>query len=373
MTETAQTFANAAAFDWEDRDIGMIDYPQARALYRAKAFAPAATDEASIILVPIDMQNDFCHPKGALYVGGRDGTGALGDTYKVASFIYRNLARITKIIPTLDTHLPGQIFFTSFWQDANGNEPAPFTVIAPDDVRGGRYRPSPTALASLPEYVADYPGLQDTWVVNQVQHYVDALAESGKYSLILWPYHCLEGTPGHNLAAPVLEAAMCHQFLRDSPLYPRVKGDEPWTESYSVFRNEVEADHRNVAFDGRIGRTLSRQLTQDPGVGAVIIAGEASSHCVMSSVDDLLKDGTAIDPTFPSRVYVMRDCMSAVVTKDTDGNIIPGLDFTDAAEDAFTRWAAAGVNIVQSTVAMEEWPGMAEILERNGQRSPTLG
>jgi len=372
MTDLAQAFTRGTAFAWEERDINPYGAAGLEALRRGGEITSAATDTAPIELLGIDEQDDFCHPAGALYVGGRDGRGAYEDTYRVAQFIYRNIFRISRITLTLDTHVPGQVFFTSFWVDENGNEPAPFTVITADDVRLGRFRPSEFARSVVPEYLDDHPGQGEAWIGRQAEHYVDALTEGGKYALVLWPYHCLLGTPGHAVARPILEASLLHSLVRGAPFVPVTKGDVPWTESYSVFRNEVEQDHMQVPFPDNGGKRLAHRLSDISQTSAVIVAGQAASHCVMSSLDDLLEYGTRIDGAFPSRVYVMRDCMSSVVTKDADGNIIPGLDFTDAAEAAFDRWAAAGVNIVESTVAMEEWPGMADILERNGRRVPSL-
>jgi hypothetical protein len=43
----------------------------------------------------------------------------------------------------------------------------------------------------------------------------------------------------------------------------------------------------------------------------------------------------------------MEDCTSPVVA--------PGADFTDQANAAFARFAAAGVNIVSSTMPIADW------------------
>ena len=86
---------------------------------------PAAADSKRIDLLLIDVQRDFCHPEGTLYVGGRSGQGAVGDNRRIAEFIYRNLARITHIRCTLDSHNNFQIFFPWFWTDSQGEPLAP--------------------------------------------------------------------------------------------------------------------------------------------------------------------------------------------------------------------------------------------------------
>jgi nicotinamidase-related amidase len=88
----------------------------------------------------------------------------------------------------------------------------------------------------------------------------------------------------------------------------------------------------------------------------IVVAGQAASHCVRWSVDDLLARMRALDPALPRRVTVLRDGMSAVVGLDAEGRPIPELDFTAQAEDAFARWADLGVQIVESTLPMADWP-----------------
>jgi len=97
---------------------------------RENHLLPAASDLRRNHLVLIDVQRDFCFPEGTLYVGGRSGQGALDDNDRIARFIYRNLARISEITCTLDSHLPFQIFFTPFWVDAAGEPLTPHRTIS---------------------------------------------------------------------------------------------------------------------------------------------------------------------------------------------------------------------------------------------------
>ena len=49
------------------------------------------------------------------------------------------------------------------------------------------------------------------------------------------------------------------------------------------------------------------------------------------------------------RTYLLEDCTSPVV--------VPGVvDYTDEADAAFERYAAAGMHVVQSTTPIEQWP-----------------
>jgi nicotinamidase-related amidase len=74
----------------------------------------------------------------------------------------------------------------------------------------------------------------------------------------------------------------------------------------------------------------------------LIIAGQAQSHCVAWTVNDLLTEIKAIDPALAQKVYLLADCTSPVV--------IPGIvDYTEQADAAYQRFADAGMNIVRST------------------------
>jgi nicotinamidase-related amidase len=65
----------------------------------------------------------------------------------------------------------------------------------------------------------------------------------------------------------------------------------------------------------------------------LLVAGEASSHCVAATLSDLL---ATMAPDERRRVILLRDCMSPV----------PG--FEAAAEAFFTRAAAQGVRLTTS-------------------------
>src|SRR6478609_6267073 len=105
------------AADWGHRPDAAALAAAAADWRKQHALRPAAADERRVHLLLIDVQKDFCHPEGTLYVAGRSGTGAIDDSRRIAELIYRNLGTITDITTTLDTHLAYQIFFASFWLD----------------------------------------------------------------------------------------------------------------------------------------------------------------------------------------------------------------------------------------------------------------
>jgi len=156
---------------------------------------PAAEDAFRIALILVDVQNTFCLPDFELFVGGRSGTGAIDDNVRLCQFIYRNLGRITEIAATLDTHQALQIFHPAFLVDADGEHPAPMTMVTAEEVRAGRWRFNPAlsgALGVTPEYGQEH-----------LAHYVRQLEGKGKYTLTIWPYHAMLGGIGHALASVV--------------------------------------------------------------------------------------------------------------------------------------------------------------------------
>ena len=81
---------------------------------------------------------------------------------------------------------------------------------------------------------------------------------------------------------------------------------------------------------------------------AVVVAGEAKSHCVAWTVEDLL-EGTRADRNLAARLYLLEDCTSPVVVAGV-------VDYTDEADAAFARFAAAGVHVARSTEPLTAVP-----------------
>lgn len=166
---------------------------------------------ASDALLVIDAQNDFCEG-GALAVQG----GAA-----IMPLINRLAERFTTVIATQDWHTPDQISFAS-----NHAGAAPFTQIE----------------------VAYGPQM-------------------------LWPDHCVQGTPGadfHPDAAPAVNKALA--VVR--------KGYNPAVDSYSGF---YENDHRTAT--GLAG------LLRDLGVKRVFLCGLAYDYCVRFTAEDAVREG----------------------------------------------------------------------------------
>jgi nicotinamidase-related amidase len=312
---------------------------EAEAWARQDDIRPAAEDQLRICLLPVDVQNTFCIPGFELYVGGRSGTGAVDDNRRLAEFIYRNLDVITEICPTMDTHQAIQIFHTIFLVNDRGEHPAPFTLISEEDVKQGVWKFNPLAGDSL--------GIDTAYGQRYLIHYAHRLKESGRYDLTLWPYHAILGGIGHALVSAIEEAIFFHGIARYSRTDFQIKGNNPRTENYSVLGPEVLQDQNGVRIAQRNAGFIQKLLQFD----AVIIAGQAKSHCVAWTIDDLLQDILGRDKTLAGKVYLLEDCTSPVV--------VPGaLDYTDEANAAFQKFAGAGIHVVRSSDPIQSWPGI---------------
>jgi nicotinamidase/pyrazinamidase len=225
----------------------------------------------------IDAQYDFCHPGGALFV-----PGAESDVQRIAQLIGSEGEKMDQIYVTLDTHHAVDIAHPLFWKDALGNTVAPFTWITADVVESGQYIPLHDHV-----YVLDY---------------LRRLEQNAEFQHIIWPEHCLIGSQGAGLEATVWDAILgwTHRTGRDYKAV--VKGLNPLTEHFGVFRAQVPVQHDPDTF---LNKAFLAELdTYD----LILIAGEARSHCVATSISQILNFAPALIP----KVTILTDCMSDV-------------------------------------------------------------
>ena len=277
---------------FDEAQIGLPSFGKLNELLRKASeekLRPAAEDEKKVLFLAIDMQNDFME-RGELGV-----PGSHQDVARAARFLYRHLETITQVAVSLDTHQPLQIFHPCWWTDAEGNHPAPLTIITRDDVRQGKWR----AVVHQQESLA----------------YVTHLEQQSKKELCIWPYHCLEGSFGAALESQFARMVFFHSLARKSTPLRIVKGKEPLSEMYGIFKPE----HGPYSEEQR--GLLNRLREYD----RILIAGEAKSHCVLESLGQML-EYYADDKEFTSRIVVLEDCMSS----------IPG--FEEQTEQAFAKW-----------------------------------
>ena len=334
-------------------EVWRVDYQNIASLAsswsRKYELTPASDDDYRVCLILVDVQNTFCIPEFELFVGGRSGSGAVDDNIRLSQFIYKNLSNITEIIPTMDTHQAMQIFHSIFFVNNDGEHPDSFSQITVSDIEEGTWR--------FNDKLSHFFPFSQEYIESYLLHYTKELKKSGKYDLTIWPFHAMLGGIGHALVSSIEEAIFFHSISRYSQPYIHVKGDHPLTEHYSVLSPEVS--------DGPDGKPLpkrSESLFERP-VGsesiyqkfidydAIVIAGQAKSHCVAWTIADLLnkaKDNKDII----EKIYILEDCTSSVVIPDV-------IDYTEQADNAFKEFSDAGMNLVSSTEPINDWPGIS--------------
>ena len=144
---------------------------------------PVQEDSGGACLLIIDPQADF-HEGGSLAVAG-----ATGDSERIAALLLRHAEQIDRVVVTLDTHHTMHIAHAAFWKDAAGASPAPHTAITHAEVKAGKWKPRVASEA--------------LWALE----YCTRLEAKGRFTLTIWPTHCLLGSSGHAVE-PGLAAAL---------------------------------------------------------------------------------------------------------------------------------------------------------------------
>ena len=123
------------------------------------------------------------------------------------------------------------------------------------------------------------------------------------------------------------------------------------TENYSALRPELSTESGGLA-PSKDDTFVDELLAYD----ALIVAGQAKSHCVAWTVADLLTEIEKRDPALARKVYLLEDATSPVV--------VPGVaDFTDEADAVFREFEQAGMHRVLSTEPIDAWPELPATLE----------
>ena len=159
-------------------------------------------------LLVVDVQNDFL-PGGALAVP--DGDAVIAPVNRLA-------ALAPHVIVTQDWHTPGHASF------ADSHDRAPFETV-----------------------------------------------QLGYGEQVLWPEHCVQGTPGADLA-PSLDLRRAELLIR--------KGHQPGVDSYSAFK---EADRQT--------RTGLGGYLRERGLSRLFLCGLATDFCVLWSALDAREAG----------------------------------------------------------------------------------
>jgi len=265
----------------------------------------------SVHLVCIDMQKDFCDPRGSLYV-----PSAEHDVSRLSRFVRRASPILSDIHATLDSHQRLHIAHPEFTVDSRGAHPDPFTVITHEEGKAGKWR-------------AANPALQNYWM-----SYLKALEENGRYPFCVWPPHCLIGSPGQAIVPELMDAFNAWVLKRFGVIDWLTKGSSWKTEHYSAVVADVpDPDDATTQLNMRFIRPLEE-------ADILVWAGQASTHCVPNTyrdVADAFSDQSAI-----SKMVLLEDCQSPV----------PGFD--QLATDAIADMESRGMRVMTSDRLLSE-------------------
>ncbi|GMI24601.1 hypothetical protein TrRE_jg203 [Triparma retinervis] len=227
-------------------------------------------------LLLIDPQVDF-HPSGSLGI-----PSASKDANRLRSLLELHPSPFQKLFITLDSHHLLDIAHPGYWVDKNGSNPPPFTLITHADVSSGAWSPSDPS--------------DRTWSLS----YTSSLESAGRFTLCIWPVHCLVGSPGHAVDALVLSGV--NAWLSGGAgreVRWVLKGQNRRTEMYSCMRAEVTVE-------GDPSTGFNEKLMEEiDDVDTLYVGGQARSHCVNFSVRDIL-------PRFKGKLKVLGDGCSDV-------------------------------------------------------------
>lgn len=279
-----------------------------------------------IDLVIIDPQNDFCSPdanakkgtsreddgvyEGTLYVPGSN-----EDMHRVASMIDKLGTKITNIHVTMDCHYKFSIFHACMWRNSEGKSPDPFTIITHKDTVDGVWFPV-------------FPYLRQQFI-----DYCKKLETKNKYQLCIWPEHCKISSEG-NMVFPILyEALERWEKLKTNNVDFVSKGSSLYTENYSAISAEVPLpDDPSTQLNTRLIETIGKADT-------VMICGEASSHCVKATVEDIANN-------FDDDSYIKKMCL---LNDGTSPVISPFVDFPAIADKFVTDMKDRGMKTALTT------------------------
>lgn len=280
-------------------------------------------------LVVIDPQNDFMD----IVAGPNDPVGlsipgvnfrstlpvpnALKDMENVANLVKRVGHKLDDIHVTLDSHRVIDIAHPGFWRDANGKRPNPFTLITHDDIANGIWLPRSNSH------------------LKRVLKYTEELQKAGnKFVLMVWPEHCLIGSWGHNVVDVLQKELYSWEREQFANVDFVTKGTNTFTEHYGALMAEVPdpsdpSTQLNDAF-------LETLRTAD----IVGLAGEASSHCVKTTVEQITDN---IGDSHLPKLHILTDCMSPV--PQTPGSP----DFPAIAKQFLSDMKGRGLVLTTST------------------------
>jgi nicotinamidase-related amidase len=242
---------------------------------------------------------------------------------RAAGLVDRIGKRVNSIYVTMDSHRVMDIGHPSMYMDKAGKAPAPLaTMISAEDFDAGIWTTRNPAHRS------------------RVLKYLRALKAQGNYpAQMVWPEHCLIGTWGHNIQEDLLASLQHWERTEGATVDTITKGTNVWTEHYGALMAEV-TDYDIVGRDdGVLLNTDFLEMLQ--AVDMVGILGEASSHCVLATVQQVVDN---IGAEHLKKLHLITDCMSPV----GDATAFGGPCFPAIAAAFLTDMEKRGLNLTTS-------------------------
>jgi nicotinamidase-related amidase len=306
------------------------------------------------------------------YDGNLKVDGASNDYSKIIKFINDNNPSLDEIHVSLDTHTDRHIGHPGFWSrvDENGNSLAVETndtdglrilKYVKDNVYEGK-TVFPIELDEIGSFTGkeliryytprnyedvDYDALCE-YVKRYIEYYKDGKLPHGQHPWI-WRRHCIESTKGHKIAEELQE---CLDKYPGKVKY-HIKGQNNLAEMYSIFSaempvNEKDMDNlRSAIYTGKfknnddnvnflVTGVDSYEKTQEyvnldterntdlmdyllGNNNRIFVCGEAKTHCVKSSLIDLME--YAREKGIPPERIVLLSNMTSPI-KGAEDNIV---------------------------------------------------
>ncbi len=271
-----------------------------------------------IEMLIIDPQIDFCYPgegdndpqRGALYVDNAE-----NDIQRISNLVNKYGEKIKEIHVTLDCHHLIDVAHPAMWRNDRGENPPVFTIFGSKEIKEGIWKP---IRPSFTQKFIDY---------------CESLEASGRYPLCIWPPHCLIGSRGNAVMPVLFEALSKWEIQKQLNVDYVSKGSNPFTEHYSAVKAEVpEPNDPTTQINTRLIETLKE-------ADKILICGEAGSHCVKNTVEDIA-DGFGNDD-YIKKMVLLIDGISPVIS--------PYVDFPSIQNTFVKNMQSRGMQIAQTT------------------------
>ena len=260
-----------------------------------------------ISLVVIDPQRSFCATVDAasqqqIHDGELCVPGAWEDMVRLSAMIDRLSDSIHMIFPTMDSHYLLHIAHPIWFRDTAGNHPDPFTSMR---IESGAIIGSQLTGSGSFQDIGEFTTTDPTklrWTIN----YLEKLLAGKRYPHMIWPPHCIIGTPGHTFVEPFAESLMRWEMKHLKAAFRWTKGSNIGCEHFSAIRAEVpDPGDPSTQLDARF-------VQQVMEADEILLSGEALSHCLANTVRDLANEFRASGDDLIKKCILLEDATSSV-------------------------------------------------------------